>query len=80
MATITLTLEEYEALRDLAMGNSPAIENISIATVKSKPKRKVSKYGKEFGKQLKILKSKHPRTNVNGLMKKAHKLTKKILK
>jgi hypothetical protein len=43
-------------------------------------KRKVSKYSKEFGTQLKKLKLKHPRTDVRSLMSKAHKLTKKVMK
>ena len=45
-----------------------------------KPKRKKSKYQIELGKNLKMLKKKHPRTKIQMLMKKAHKLTKKSLK
>ena len=45
-----------------------------------KPKRKKSKYQIELGKNLKMLKKKHPRTKIQNLMKKAHKLTKKSLK
>ena len=43
-------------------------------------KRKVSKYQKELGRQLKMLKKKHPRTKVTALMKRAHRLTRKALK
>jgi len=43
-------------------------------------KRKVSAYSKEFGKQLKKLKAKHPRTPVTRLMKKAHVATRKVRK
>ena len=43
-------------------------------------KRKVSAYSKEFGKQLKKLKAKHPRTPVTKLMKKAHVATRKARK
>lgn len=43
-------------------------------------KRKPSKYQKELGKQLKMLKKKHPRTKVINLMKRAHRATKKALK
>ncbi len=43
----------------------------------SKKKRKVSAYQKEFGRQLKKLKKKHPRTPVTRLMKRAHAATKK---
>ena len=46
----------------------------------TKRKRKPSKYQKELGKQLKILKKKHPRTKVINLMKRAHRATKKALK
>lgn len=43
-------------------------------------KRKVSAYSKEFGKQLKKLKAKHPRTPITRLMKKAHVATRKARK
>lgn len=42
-----------------------------------KKKRKVSAYQKEFGRQLKALKKKHPRTPVTRLMKRAHAATKR---
>ena len=45
-----------------------------------KKKRKVSKYQKEFGKQLKMLKLKHPRTKITRLMKRAHSETRKAMK
>ena len=41
--------------------------------------RKSSKYGKELGRQLKMLKKKHPRTQVIRLMKRAHSATRKKL-
>ena len=78
MATITLTLEEYEALKDMAMGMPNVVEIIPAAAKPKKP-RKVSKYGKEFGKQLKALTSKHPRTPRTQLMEKAHSKTRKAL-
>ena len=43
-----------------------------------KPKRKVSAYQREFGRQLKKLKKKHPRTPVTKLMKRAHAATKRV--
>lgn len=52
----------------------------AVSTVKKKVRKKVSKYQREFGRQLKKLKVKHPRTKVQSLMKKAHSLTKKALK
>ena len=45
-----------------------------------KKKRKVSKYQKEFGRQLKKLKKKFPRTPITKLMKRAHAATRKALK
>jgi hypothetical protein len=45
-----------------------------------KKKRKVSKYQKLLGKNLKALKRKHPRTKVTALMKRAHRMTRKALK
>lgn len=42
-----------------------------------KKKRKVSAYQKEFGRQLKKLKKKHPRTPVTRLMKRAHAATRR---
>lgn len=44
---------------------------------RQKPKRRVSKYQRAFGKCLKDLKKKHPRTPTSRLMKKAHACAKK---
>ena len=46
----------------------------------TKKKRKVSRYQKEFGKQLKKLKAKHSRTPITKLMKRAHTKTRKAMK
>ena len=51
-----------------------------LPNLQSKKKRKVSKYQKEFGQQLKMLKAKHPRTKITRLMKRAHSATRKALK
>lgn len=48
-------------------------------TRKRKKTRKRSKYQQELGRQLKMLKKKHPRTKVTALMKRAHRATKKIM-
>jgi len=48
--------------------------------VVKKAKRKVGKYQKVFGKKLKALKRKHPRTAASALMKKAHRQTKAAMK
>lgn len=49
------------------------------SVIPKKKKRKVSKYSKEFGKQLKALKKKHPRTDVTRLMARAHTATRSEL-
>lgn len=51
-----------------------------ILSVAPKKKRKVSRYQKEFGRQLKKLIKAHPRTPRTRLMKRAHTATKKALK
>ena len=85
MPTVTMTIEEYEALMTLirsereSEGASLADREMNSAAAKSK-KRKRSKYNRELSKQLKLLKAKHPRTAVTKLMKKAHRATKKALK
>jgi len=47
---------------------------------KIKKPRKVSAYQKQFGRELKKLKGKHPRTPINRLMKRAHSATKKVMR
>ena len=48
--------------------------------VVKKAKRKVGKYQRVFGKKLRSLKKKHPRTSSSTLMKRAHRETKKAMK
>jgi len=80
MAHVTLTLEEYEALRSL-IGSERESEGATIeARAPKKKRKKVSKYSKEFGIQLKKLIKKHPRTKVTQLMSQAHRNTKKAMK
>ena len=82
MPTVTMTLEEYEALRSLITSERES-EGASLADreMAQKPKtRKKSKYGRELGRQLKKLKAKHPRTKITALMKRAHRATKRALK
>jgi len=45
-----------------------------------KARRKVGKYQRVFGKKLKALKAKHPRTAASTLMKRAHRETKRAMK
>ena len=85
MATVTMTLEEYEALRSLISSEreseGAALADREIKASQDKPKkRKRSKYSRELGRQLKMLKKKHPRTAVTALMKRAHRATRKALK
>ena len=83
MPTVTMTLEEYEALMALVRSNdtNSLITSSAEPAPSGKPKRrKRSKYQKELGKQLKMLKKKHPRTKVTALMKRAHKATRKVMK
>lgn len=86
MATVTMTIEEYEALMELvrAAGGGMSLMNSSpspMAEPVPKPKRrKRSSYNKELSRQLKMLRQKHPRTKVTDLMKKAHRATRKALK
>ena len=79
MPTVTMTLEEYEALRSLISSERES-EGASLADREMNPKpkkRKKSKYQRELGRQLKKLKAKHPRTKITALMKRAHRATKK---
>ena len=85
MATVTMTIEEYEALMALVRQQSGTGSDTNMfgptETPEPKPKkRKKSKYQRELGRQLKLLKQKHPRTAVTRLMKRAHRATKKALK
>ena len=86
MATVTMTIEEYEALMDLvrsANGDSTSLMTSAPGAEMPEPKpkrRKRSKYNRELSKQLKSLKKKHPRTAITKLMKRAHSLTRKALK
>jgi len=79
MAHVTLTLEEYEALRSL-IGSERESEGATLAAKPKKKRKKVSKYSREFGIQLKKLIKKHPRTKVTKLMSQAHRNTKKAMK
>ena len=85
LATVTMTLEEYEEfmvlVRSAQDGMSLITSPASADVPEPKPKRrKRSRYQRELGRQLKMLKQKHPRTAVTRLMKRAHRATKKALK
>lgn len=78
MGNVTLTLEEYEALRRM-IGSERESEGAELAAEEPKKKRKVSKYQREFGRQMKKLKAAHPRTPVTKLMSRGHSATRKAL-
>lgn len=85
---LPVNLRQVDALTDMAVGSSRLPEfaspdpRVSRAYVKakSKVKRKVSPYQKEFGRQLKKLKKKHPKTKITKLMRRAHIATRKVRK
>ncbi len=82
MGTVTLTMDEYEDLMRLVRSVRES-EGSSLADreMNAKPKkRKKSKYQRESGRQLTLLKKKHPRTAITKLMKRVHRATKKALK
>jgi hypothetical protein len=59
------------------MVNQTVPQNVENGSPK---RRKVGKYQKTFGRNLKALKKKHPRTQINTLMKRAHRMTRRDLK
>ena len=66
--------------RDAVAVGRRGLQILEPVLEQTRKKRKVSKYQKEFGKQLKKLKRKHPRTPVTKLMKRAHNATKKHMR
>jgi len=80
MGTVTLTLEEYNALiRAAGMAMTPMPSMMMGSTVPSpseapsKPRRRrVSKYARAYGAAYKALKKKHPRSKHATLVKRAH--------
>lgn len=83
MAEVSLSLDEYEALREMAMGGKCVNCSHSSPTQEAVPspkkRRKKSRYNREFGIQMKKLIKKHPRTARTQLMSKAHSATRKAL-
>jgi len=71
-----------KAIADLisAASSSTPTRKAGAKASPSKKKRGPNAYNKEFSKQMKKLKKKHPRTPVTKLMKKAHSATKKARK
>ena len=79
MGNVTLTLEEYEALRRLITSERESEGAEEASRDPPKKKRKVSRYQKEFGRQMKKLKAAHPRTKVTALMARGHSAARKAL-
>ena len=89
---ITITSELMDVINDPTMlmtrngeltrriGNDLSRQFELQNVLTGKKKRKISKYQKEFGRQLKLLKKKFPRTPVTKLMKRAHAATRKVMK
>ena len=80
MAEVTLTLEEYEALRDMAMGiAAPIIDEVIVTPVKRKASVASKRYGRAFKKVAPQFKLKNGSWKKNGFrnaVRAAHKLAK----
>jgi hypothetical protein len=81
MAEVTLTLEEYETLRDLAMGVADrVIEEVVVVPVKRKVSAASKRYGRAFKQIAPSFKLKNGSWKKNGFrnaVRAAHKLAKK---
>ena len=80
MAEVTLTLEEYEALREMAMGAAaPIVDTVIVKPIKRKASAYSKRYGKAFDKVAKDFKKKNGEWKKNGFrnaVNAAHKLAK----
>lgn len=82
MGEVTLTLDEYEALKRLTTSERES-EGATLAQseLANKPKpRKASRYNKEYARQYHLHRAKHPRMSHAQITSMAHKGTKKALK
>ena len=77
MGNVTLTLEEYEALRRLIGSERESEGAHEESAVKKKIKK--SPYRKELTRQQKFVEKNHPRMDFAAKAKKAHALTRKKL-
>lgn len=84
-----MTLEEYNRLLSQIEGADPITQvlfrgrhNMPLEppAPPAKKKRRASKYNKEFAKQYKAMRKKHPRMTHGQITSKAHKAAKKALK
>ena len=80
MAEVTLTLEEYEALREMAMGiAAPVLEELVVAPVKRKASAASKRYGRAFKKiapQFKLKNGSWKKNGFRNAVRAAHKLAK----
>lgn len=80
MAEVTLTLEEYEALREMAMGSTPAIIDTPQPVQKKRRASAASKrYGRAFKKvapQFKLKSGAWKKNGFRNAVRAAHKLAK----
>jgi len=80
MAEVTLTLEEYEALREMAMGiAAPIVDKVIVKPVKRKASAASKRYGRAFKKVAPQFKLKSGSWKKNGFrlaVRAAHKLAK----
>ena len=82
MAEVTLTLEEYEAMRAMILNPTSSLQTSSGTT--SKPKRKASAYSKRYGKAFKKVQGQYKlksgawkKNGFKNAQKAAHALSKK---
>ena len=71
----------FAAMQSAGGGINGQMQPVASNPPSSAPKRrKVGKYQKTFGRNLRALKKKHPRTQISTLMKRAHRMTRRGLK
>jgi hypothetical protein len=77
-----MSIDEYRAmLAQIVAAESGAVQEvIQIERAAAPKKRKVSAYSREFGRQYRALRKKHPRMGHGTITKKAHAATRKIRK
>ena len=80
MAEVTLTLEEYEALREMAMSiAAPIVDTVVVQPVKRRASAASKRYGRAFKKLAPQFKLKNGSWKKNGFrdaVRAAHKLAK----
>ena len=83
-----VAIDQLAGEREFLLNRSNTSNNLRVGSAakkagrakRQKIKRTVSPYQKEFGRQLKRLKKKHPRTKISTIMKRSHVATRRKLK